>query len=58
MAEKLFKIEPHTHIDKSFQIQTPEHNLNLAVDYDDVDHKEADRLARKVVAILNAHWEE
>lgn len=52
---KPFKIEPHTTIDKRFRIMGPE--IDLLVDYDDVDHKEVDRAARKLVKILNEHWE-
>lgn len=53
MAEP-FTIQPHTTVDKSFTIDGPD--IYLVVDYDDVDHKTVDREAKKVVNILNAHW--
>lgn len=55
MPKKLFKIEPHTTIDKRFNIVNDE--ITLIVDYDDVNHKEVDKAARKLVKILNEHWD-
>ena len=52
---KPFKIEPHTTIDKRFLIE--ETGNHLLVDYDDVNHAEVDQAARKLVKILNEHWD-
>lgn len=51
----LFTIEPHDYYDKEFLIEGP---IQLFVDYDDVDHQEQNMLAKKVVEILNKHWEQ
>ena len=48
-----FAIQQHDTADKEFSIFGP---IELIVDYDDVDHKEQDRLAKRVVKILNEHW--
>lgn len=50
---KKFWIEEHDGADKYFMIFGP---IQLEVDYDDVDHKEQDRLAEKLVRILNNYW--
>lgn len=50
---KIFAIQIHDGSDKSFLIFGP---IDLEVDYDDVDHKEQDLLSKKVVKILNKHW--
>jgi hypothetical protein len=52
---KAFKIEPHTSMDKRFVIQGPE--ITLYVDNDDVDQATVARESKKLVAILNKHWE-
>lgn len=52
---KTFTIEPHDGADKQFRILS--NQIDLIVDYDDVDHKVVDRLARKVAKILNEHWD-
>lgn len=52
---KAFKIQPHTTIDKWFEIEGPD--IRILVDYDDVNHKEVDKQARKMVKILNENWE-
>jgi len=41
---------------KELQIATPDDNLCIFVDYDDVDHKSAWRLTKKMIKILNEHW--
>jgi hypothetical protein len=51
-SKRLFKIEPHTGIDKSFEITGPE-GFTLKVDYDDVDHKYVDSVAKLMVNVLN-----
>jgi hypothetical protein len=51
--KRIFKITKHSTIDKDFVISGP---IELTVDYDDVNHKEQDRLARQLVSILNEHW--
>jgi len=56
MPKKPFTIPVHiSAIDKSFNIQGPD--IRLSVDYDDVDHKEVLRLAKRIVATLNEHWD-
>jgi hypothetical protein len=49
-----FKIQPHDHADKSFDIEGP--GIRLTVDYDDVNHDEVDELAQIVVRCLNDNW--
>lgn len=53
---KPFKIEKHDRFDKQFEINGPD--IRLFVDNDDVDQKTVAREARKLVAILNKHWED
>ena len=53
--KRIFVVGKHTTVDKEFVIEGP---IELIVDYDDVNHKEVDQLSRKVVQILNEHWEE
>lgn len=50
---KKFWIEEHDGADKYFMIYGP---IELKIDYDDADHKEQDRLAEKLVRILNNYW--
>lgn len=45
-----WRVEYHTGIDKSFLIQGP----GFTVDYDDVDHEQADADADRAVACVNA----
>lgn len=52
---KPFTIEPHTTIDKQFAINGPD--VTLLVDYDDVDHSSVDKAVKRLVKILNEHWE-
>jgi hypothetical protein len=42
-------------IDKWIEIVGPE--LNIRVDYDDVDHKAVERNTKKMIKILNENWE-
>jgi len=53
-SKKPFWIEKHTTVDKSFMIFGPD--IDLKVDYDDVNHKEVDKAARRIVTILNENW--
>lgn len=53
----IFTIAPHSSADKRFEISGPD-ELLLEVDYDDVFHEDVDRLAERMVEVLNAHWEE
>jgi len=55
MAKKRFKIEPHDHADKEFAIVGE--CITLLVDYDDVDHDEVDKEARRIVRALNEYDE-
>lgn len=54
MAQKEFQIEEHDGADKSFRIIPPNKwNINLIVDYDDVDHDKIDAEAAKIINLLN-----
>lgn len=61
MKKQLWIIEPHTSADKSFDIIPPgviSENFKysgfiMTVDYDDVDHDNVDKMAEKIVSILN-----
>jgi len=53
-SKKLFRIQNHDGVDKFFEIEGPEGFL-LRVDYDDVDHKYVDAVAKRVVSVLNAN---
>ncbi len=55
MSRRLFRIEPHDGADKEFRIIGPD--FDLIVDYDDVDHKFQDKMAKRVVRILNGEWD-
>ena len=55
MSQK-FTIQPHSTIDKSFDIYGPQ-DLLLMVDFDDVDHETVEKLTKRMVDILNEHWE-
>lgn len=53
------RVEPHTTVDKSFVIEVGKYgDLQLAVNYDDVDHETVDRMAKKLVSIIKEHWTE
>lgn len=56
---ELFTIQRHTRIDKEFEIKYGSGwpAIRLKVDYDDVDQKEVDRLARRIVDVLNENWD-
>lgn len=49
-------IEPHTTLDKRFQVTGPD-DLVLYVDFDDVNHEEVDQQVTEMVATLNAETE-
>ncbi len=55
MSNRPFNIEPHTTIDKRFEITSTE-DIRIIVDYDDVNHPEVDKIAKRIVAILNDNW--
>jgi hypothetical protein len=50
-----WKIRPHTKLNKSFTIEGPGDVL-LAVDYDDVDHRQVEVDMQRAVEILNREW--
>ena len=52
-----FKVEPFSEIDKSVTITGPD-TLRIAVDFDDVDHKQIRQDIKKIVRLLNEYWEE
>ena len=49
---KKFKVEPHTTVDKFFDIYNED--IRLTVDYDDVDHKTVDKEVKRIIKILNS----
>ena len=55
MANQTFRIEKHTSLDKRFAIEGPD--ITLYVDNDDVDQRVVARQAKRLVAILNEHWD-
>ena len=52
---KKWTIEKHTTVDKSFRIFGPT-DLEITVDFDDVNHTEVNKEAARLVALLNEHW--
>lgn len=50
-----FTIEPHTTIRKSFKIEDSQDEILLYVDYDDVNHKRVDKIAKALVKLMNKH---
>jgi hypothetical protein len=53
------RVEPHTQIDKSFVIELGKYGeLQLAVNYDDVDHATVDKMVDKLVSLIKTHWTE
>lgn len=55
MTQRLFTIESHSMIDKSFSIEGPD-GFAMMVDYDDVDHEFVDLMTDAVVETLNTNW--
>lgn len=52
-----FKVEGIGSWGKELDIVAPDNcSLAIQIDYDDVDHKEVDKDVRKLVKILNEHW--
>ena len=52
-------VEPHTTVDKNFQIILGnDAGLILSVDYDDVDHETVDKMVDKLVSLIKTHWTE
>ena len=54
----MFKIQPHSKIDKSFRIDNNELDFYLEVDYDDVNHERVDFIAGCLIEMLDEHEEE
>lgn len=54
----MFKIQPHSEIDKSFRIDNNELDFYLEVDYDDVNHERVDFIAGCLIGMLDEHEEE
>jgi hypothetical protein len=52
-----FKVKPFTNIDKRVEITGPDY-LQLFVDFDDVNHAEVRKQIKKMVALLNKHWDD
>lgn len=50
----MIHIEKHTTLNKSFDFNTSE--LNMRVDYDDVNHAEVDAAVQQLQEILRTHW--
>ena len=56
MDKTLFKITSFSpSFDKWIEVSGPE--LDIRVDYDDVDHKAVERNAKKMLKILNENWQ-
>lgn len=54
--EQLWRIGSHDHADKRFELLPPlGWDIELFVDYDDVDHEKVDAEAARIVNILNAN---
>ena len=55
MTYDKWTVQPHTHSDKTFALVPPLgfDELSITVDYDDVNHDRVDKLAAKIVKILN-----
>jgi len=51
-----FVLHKHTRIDKSLDISGPD-GLNLKVDFDDVNPTTVLKTTKKMVKILNDHWQ-
>ncbi len=51
-----FVAEPFSTIDKEIRVRGP--GIDLRVDYDDVDHLDVRRQLRRMLEILNRHWED
>lgn len=56
MASTNFKVTPFTNLDKRVEIQGPDY-LRILVDFDDVNHVEVRKQIKKMVTLLNEHWE-
>ncbi len=41
--------------DKGLTVEGP-FELNITIDYDDVNHGKVDKEAKKLIKILNKHW--
>jgi hypothetical protein len=52
-----FKVHNFSTIDKWIDITGPE-GLSIRVDYDDVAHKSVENATKKMVDLLNNHWNE
>ena len=55
MAKSKFVLLPVGTIDKALIIRKAD-ELDIAVDYDDVQHKQVLKDAKKIVRLLNKHW--
>lgn len=53
-----FTIEPHTTIRKHFKIEDSQRELELYVDYDDVNHKRVDKISKALVKLMNKNQKE
>ena len=53
----MFRVQDHTESDKQFRIIN-DVDVELFVDYDDVDHETTDVVVEEVVRILNEHWDQ
>jgi predicted RNA-binding Zn-ribbon protein involved in translation (DUF1610 family) len=54
---KHYTIEPYDEYDKDITVRVGNH-LVLSVDYDDVDHTQVEDDLKKMVAILEQHWDD
>ena len=52
----IFKLIPYTMADKLITIEGP--NINIMIDYDDVEHRLVDKQTKLLIDILNSNSEE
>ena len=52
------KIEEHTRVNKSFDIELQDLDFKIRIDYDDVDHEQTDAVASYIKTLIQKHWDE
>lgn len=56
MPKQLFSASSFDTVNKTVEIRGPD-DFRMEVDYDDVDHPEVRRTAKRIILLLNKHWE-
>jgi hypothetical protein len=54
--KNLFVLQPFDRYDKALVIVGPG-DLELSIDYDDVDHQKVERDVHRLIILLNEYWE-